>query len=194
MSARARRRKRDTAENIYKTCIIFGNCPQDVKNKVENDTLADKVLKYASGAVFFGGLGISTGKAGTSALGATDTGVSIGREILVRRPFTPHTPIDGIADIGPFETPLGPPNRAPIDINITGMVEPTDPSVVVPVDTTVVPPAVVNEVITIPTSEIGFDGDNGAIIEAAPRDPHNTIISRTQYSNPTFDIDRKSVV
>lgn len=58
---RAGRHRRDTAENIYAHCKAFGNCPTDVLNKIEQNTIADKILKYGSGAVFFGGLGIGGG-------------------------------------------------------------------------------------------------------------------------------------
>ncbi|AHJ81388.1 putative late L2 protein [Eptesicus serotinus papillomavirus 1] len=180
-----RRRKRDTVENIYRQCIRFGTCPPDVKNKVENNTLADKILRYGSGAVYFGGLGIGTGT------GRGTTGVSVGRQVPVR-PFRPHGPIDtiGIENIGPRETPFAPPERAPVDVDLgTGHVEPSDPSVIEPTDLPIdIPTSSVDEVIVIPTPEITIGGDTTAIIEVTPSVPENTVISRTQYTNPAFDI------
>ena len=67
--ARARRTKRDSATNIYRTCKQAGTCPPDVINKVEQTTIADKILQYGSAGVFFGGLGISTGKGTGGATG-----------------------------------------------------------------------------------------------------------------------------
>uniref|UniRef100_A0AAU6S4V6 Minor capsid protein L2 n=1 Tax=Plecotus austriacus papillomavirus 1 TaxID=3140011 RepID=A0AAU6S4V6_9PAPI len=192
MSAR-RRRKRDSASNLYRQCQITGNCPPDVKNKIEGNTLADKILKYGSGAVFLGGLGIATGESATS-VEAGSTGINVGREVTVgRRPFRTHGPIDriGVTNIGPRETPFTPPSRAPVEVDVgVGHIEPSDPSVLTPID---VPPAVVDDVITLPIPEItlGGDtlgGDTSAIIEVTPRAPDNTIMSRTQYNNPSFDI------
>lgn len=58
---RARRTKRDSVTNIYRTCKQAGTCPPDVVNKVEQTTIADQILKFGSTGVFFGGLGIGTG-------------------------------------------------------------------------------------------------------------------------------------
>ncbi|AHJ81400.1 putative late L2 protein [Eptesicus serotinus papillomavirus 3] len=185
MALLLRRRKRDTVENIYRHCIRFGTCPPDVKNKVEQSTVADKILKYGSGAVYFGGLGIGTGS------GRGSTGVSVGREVPIR-PFRPHGPIDtiGIENIGPRETPFAPPDRAPVDVDLgTGHVEPVDPSIITPIDLpTDIPTSSVDESIVVPTPEITIGGDTTAIIEVTPNVPDNTIISRSQYNNPAFDI------
>ena len=58
--SRARRRKRASATQLYQTCKASGTCPPDVIPKVEQNTLADKILKWGSLGVFFGGLGIGT--------------------------------------------------------------------------------------------------------------------------------------
>lgn len=58
---RAKRVKRDSAENIYRQCKIAGTCPPDVENKIENNTLADRLLKIFGGIIYLGGLGIGTG-------------------------------------------------------------------------------------------------------------------------------------
>lgn len=57
-----KRTKRDTVENLYRTCRISGNCPPDVVNKVERKTLADILLQAFSSVLYLGGLGIGTGK------------------------------------------------------------------------------------------------------------------------------------
>ncbi|QIA98998.1 late protein 2 [Callithrix penicillata papillomavirus type 2] len=60
MSA-AKRVKRASAEDLYKTCAT-GDCPTDVKNKIEGTTLADTLLKIFSSIIYLGGLGIGTGR------------------------------------------------------------------------------------------------------------------------------------
>lgn len=179
--------------NLYRQCIITGNCPTDVRNKVEQNTLADKILKYGSGAVFFGGLGISSATEAAEATESVGTGITVGREIPLR-PFRPHGPLDkiGIESIGPRETPFGAPPRAPVEVEVgVGRVEPSDPSVITPVEA---PPAVIDEVINIPVTEtttVGGDilgGDTSAIIEVTPRAPNNEVVSRTQYNNPSFEV------
>ena len=50
---RARRTKRDSVKHLYDQCRISGNCPDDVKNKIEGTTLADKLLKILSSIVYF---------------------------------------------------------------------------------------------------------------------------------------------
>ncbi|AEM24661.1 minor capsid protein [Human papillomavirus 144] len=100
-----RRIKRDSVDNLYKQCAITGNCPPDVKDKVEGNTLADKLLKIFSSILFFGGLGIGTGKG---------TGGTLGY-----RPLTPSTPRvlpEGtIVRPTPPIDPIGPPDIISID-------------------------------------------------------------------------------
>ncbi|ATQ38173.1 L2 [Gammapapillomavirus sp.] len=60
-----RRSKRDTVENLYKSCRLGGDCPPDVVNKVERKTLADILLQTFSSILYLGGLGIGTGKGAT---------------------------------------------------------------------------------------------------------------------------------
>nr|AYA94739.2 MAG: L2 protein [Human papillomavirus] len=77
-----KRRKRDTAENIYRHCKATGTCPPDVENKVEGNTLADRLLRIFSSIIYLGGLGIGTGKG---------TGGTLGYRPL--EPVTPRTPV-----------------------------------------------------------------------------------------------------
>ena len=57
-----RRSKRDTVENLYKSCRLGGDCPPDVVNKAERKTLADILLQVFSSVIYLGGLGIGTGR------------------------------------------------------------------------------------------------------------------------------------
>lgn len=59
--ARSRRVKRANVVDLYRTCKAAGTCPPDVIPKVEQNTIADQILKYGSMGVYFGGLGIGTG-------------------------------------------------------------------------------------------------------------------------------------
>lgn len=97
------RRKRDSPDNLYRQCQITGNCPPDVKNKIEGTTLADKLLKIFGSIVYFGGLGIGSGKG---------SGGSTGYRPLV--PESPAvTPGTVVRPAVPVE--LGPPDILPTD-------------------------------------------------------------------------------
>ena len=88
--ARARRVKRDSVTHIYQTCKQAGTCPPDVVNKVEHTTVADNILKYGSAGVFFGGLGIGTGRGTGGVTGYTPLGegpgIRVGSTPTVVRP------------------------------------------------------------------------------------------------------------
>lgn len=180
MSAVKSRRKRDSVTNIYNTCKLFNTCPDDVKNKVEHTTIADKILKYGSGAVYFGGLGIGTGS------GRGTGGVQVGRGV---GSFRPTVPVD---TLGPIDTP-GVTDPALTDVVTPDVtVQPTDPSVI---DLSEVPgvgeahptPPIVPELETIPEVDVGGEG-NSAVIEVTPEIPWPNRISRTQYNNPAFEV------
>lgn len=102
---RARRTKRASAEDLYKTCKASGTCPPDVVNKIEGTTTADLLLKYGSSAVFLGGLGIGTGRGtgggmGYRPLGGATGGVRVGAGTAVR----PNAAVDvlGPQDVAPL--------------------------------------------------------------------------------------------
>ena len=104
---RAKRTKRDSATNLYRTCKQAGTCPSDVINKVEQSTIADNILKYGSAGVFFGGLGISTGRGTGGTTGyvplGEGTGVRVGSTPTVVRPaLVPE--VIGPADLLPVDT------------------------------------------------------------------------------------------
>ena len=96
MSNRAKRRKRDTVENLYKQCKITGQCPDDVINKVEGNTLADRLLKILGSIVYFGGLGIGTGRGTGGATGYRPLGTSTPK-VTDTTPIRPTVPVDPIA-------------------------------------------------------------------------------------------------
>ena len=105
--ARAKRVKRDSVTHIYQTCKQAGTCPPDVLNKVEQTTVADNILKYGSGGVFFGGLGIGTGRGTGGVTGyrplPEGPGIRVGGTPTVVRPSLVPESV-GPADILPIDT------------------------------------------------------------------------------------------
>lgn len=183
-----RRRKRATAQDIYNHCKVWGNCPEDVVNKIEHTTIADNILRYGSAGVFFGGLGIGTGSGSGGRTGYTPLsakpGVNLGSRVINVKPF--GSPLDTIG--------IGPRDIFPVDA-----VRPTQPSIIPledlptvidigPTEIEVV--AEVHPVPDQPTSSVPtITTDEGtAIIEITPEPPPNRVISRTQYNNPSFEI------
>ncbi|AFL02851.1 L2 [Human papillomavirus 154] len=144
----AKRIKRASVQDIYRSCVQGGDCPEDVKNKVEGTTWADTLLKIFSSVIYLGNLGIGTGRGGGGSMGYrplgaqtpnTGTGVPapprpsiptvdvIGpQEVL---PITPDAPIivpleEGIPDVGLIDTPGGGPGLGAETIDITTSVDP----------------------------------------------------------------------
>ena len=191
--ARARRVKRASVTDIYRGCKQAGTCPPDVLNKVEQTTIADKILKYGSAAVFFGGLGIGTGRGSGGATGYVPLGEGPGVRVggtptIVRPGVTPE--LIGPADVIPIDT------VTPID--------PTAPSIVTITDSSAVDllPELetIAEIHPVPTDNVDIDTpvvtggrDSSAILEVAdPSPPARTRVSRTQYHNPSFQIITES--
>ena len=191
--ARAKRVKRASVTDIYKGCKAFGTCPPDVLNKVEQTTIADQILKYGSAGVFFGGLGISTGR-GT---GGTTGYVPLGEGPGVRIGGTPTVVRPGV-----IPEVIGPAELIPIDT--VRPIDPTAPSIVTGVDTTVdlLPGEIesIAEIHPVPIDNVEIDtpvvtGGRGssAILEVAdPSPPVRTRVTRTQYHNPSFQIISES--
>lgn len=188
--ARARRVKRASVQDIYRGCKASGTCPPDVINKVEQNTLADKILKYGSAGVFFGGLGISTGR-GT---GGTTGYVPLGEGPGVRVGGTPTVVRPGV-----IPELVGPADLIPID-TVTP-IDPAAPSIVTTTDSSafdLLPGEIetIAEIHPVPVDNPQIDtpvvagGRNTtAILEVAdPSPPVRTRVSRTQYHNPSFQI------
>ncbi|ALP46949.1 L2 protein [Cervus elaphus papillomavirus 2] len=100
------RRKRASADDLYRSCRLGGDCIPDVVNKQEQNTLADRLLKWFSSFLYFGTLGIGTGK-GTGGQGGYTRlggGVTGGRGPNVARP---NVIVDAL---GPSITPIDPVN------------------------------------------------------------------------------------
>lgn len=186
-----KRTKRDSAINLYNQCQITGNCPEDVKNKVEANTLADKLLRILSSIVYFGGLGIGTGKGSGGATGYRPLGGGGGGRVTtdgtVIRPNIVVEPV-GPSDIVPIDA-LGPGSSSVVPLAEAG------PELIIP---DIVPDINTGEleVITEPDT-IDVPGpskiptitstEDAAVIDVQPNAPtQRRITSTSRFSNPTF--------
>lgn len=206
----AKRSKRDTAENIYRTCKLSGTCPDDVVNKIENKTWADVLLQAFSSILYLGNLGIGTGR-GTTSIRPVPGGRVIPESIApppvagtrptitrpsITRPTRPFSvPID---TIGAGGRPIDPLGSRPVDI-----LNPDSPAIV-PLNE-IIPDTVITlgegtipdlEVITDTTSINGHptvfqSPDNGiAILNVTPADPPPTrVIFQQEIFNPSFTVE-----
>lgn len=142
----AKRAKRDTVENLYKSCRLGGDCITDVVNKAENKTLADILLQAFSSVLFLGNLGIGSGKGTGGVVGGRPavpdtiappnrpTTSTFGRPSVTRpaRPFS--VPIDTIGVGGRPALgvrPVDPTGVRPIDV-----IDPNSPSIITLSETT----------------------------------------------------------
>lgn len=162
MTHPVRRRKRASVTDLYRTCKATGTCPSDVIPKVEGNTLADKILKWASLGVFFGGLGIGT---------SSGTGGRTGYVPLGTRPPT-------VVDVGPTARP-------PVVIEPVGAGEPSIVNLVE--DSSIVESGAV-----LPnfTGTDGFEITTSstttpAVLDITPSGA-TVQVSSTSYSNPAF--------
>ncbi|QBN12686.1 L2 protein [Equus asinus papillomavirus 2] len=98
---------RASVQDLYPSCRT-GDCPPDVKNKVEGTTLADRLLQWLSSFIYLGNLGIGTGRGGGGRLGYSPLPHPGGPEggVRVVRPSVTVDPL-GASDVIPLET-LGP--------------------------------------------------------------------------------------
>nr|ABN49461.1 late protein L2 [Human papillomavirus type 2] len=162
MSIRAKRRKRASPTDLYRTCKQAGTCPPDIIPRVEQNTLADKILKWGSLGVFFGGLGIGTG---------SGTGGRTGYIPVGSRPTT-------VVDIGP--TP-----RPPVVIEPVGA---SEPSIVTLVEDS----SIINAGASHPTftGTGGFEVTTSTVTDPAVLDitPSGTSVqvSSSSFLNPLY--------
>lgn len=187
----AKRRKRDTVENIYRHCVASGTCPDDVRNKVEQTTLADKILKWIASVVYFGGLGIGTGKGTGGSSGYVPIGTGGGGRVTSQGTLLrPGVVVD----------PIGPPDIVPVDVvtpdaaSIVPLeVSPTPTDAIVPVDPLqpdiVVPLDPVSD-ITIDTTSpaVATIDSTSAILEVQPTTstPRRVSLNSTRHATPSY--------
>lgn len=108
-----RRRKRASPTDLYKSCLQGGDCIPDVKNKFEGNTIADWLLKIFGGLVYFGNLGIGTGRGTGGTFGYRPLGTPGSGRPVQELPITrPNVVID----------PLGPAPIVPVDPSAASVV------------------------------------------------------------------------
>ncbi|ABG56161.1 L2 [Mastomys coucha papillomavirus 2] len=193
-ATRSRRTKRDSASNLYRQCQVTGNCPPDVVNKVEGNTLADRLLKVFSSILYFGGLGIGTGRGsgGTTGYGPinpaggriTGTG-TVMRPGVVVEPVGPGdiVPIDSV---GPGESSIVPLLEATPDVPINGgpEVPPPGPDIST-VDVTSGTDSVSD--INVSSGSTITTHDTAVIdVQPAPSGPRRVTITRSTHNNPSY--------
>nr|AYA93908.1 MAG: L2 protein [Human papillomavirus] len=177
MEPKAKRRKRDTVDNLYRQCKLTGQCPDDVINKVEGTTLADRLLKILGSVIYLGGLGIGTGRGTGGATGYRPIGATTPR-VTDSTPIRPTIPVDPLipTDI----IPVDPAGSSIVPLTDAGIPEdviietggsivtagPSDPSVI----TTVDPISDVTGVDPQPTVITGED-DTIAVLDVQPSTP-----------------------
>lgn len=194
-SERPRKRtKRDSVTNLYRTCQISGNCPEDVKNKVEANTLADKLLRILSSIVYFGGLGIGTGKGtgGSTGYRPISSGGGGGGRVTgdgtVIRPNIVVEPV-GPSDVIPIDA-LSPGSSSIVPLQEAGA------EIIIP-DISTDLGAGELEVITEPDiiditgpqeSPTVTTSEDIAIIDVqpGPSTPRRVVTSSSRFSNPSF--------
>lgn len=191
---RAARKKRASEDQLYRDCVQGRDCPTDIKNKYENNTVADSILKWVSQFLWFGQLGIGTGKGTGGSGGYTRLGggggISRGSPSVVGRP---PVVIDAVGpqDIIPIDTvdptassivPLneGGPGELPTDIP-TGEIEILGETT--PTQTNGLPDSVV----------VGSEAEVGPPIIEVTQDPtpvnpnRNISVAQSTHTNPSFD-------
>lgn len=142
---RVKRVKRDSAENIYRHCKLSGTCPPDVENKIENNTLADRLLRIFGSLIYLGGLGIGSGQGSGAATGIRPLPEEVPlpetvtpselpqvpetvRPSVRPRPSRPNTfgvPIDPISSAGNTPRVVGAGESAIVPLSEGGLPDPT---------------------------------------------------------------------
>nr|QAB13961.1 MAG: L2 protein [Human papillomavirus] len=112
-----RRRKRASPTDLYTSCLQGGDCIPDVQNKFEGKTIADWLLKIFGGLVYFGNLGIGTGRGTGGTFGYRPFGTpGSGRPVQELPIARPNVVID----------PLGPAPIVPVDPSAASIVPLTE--------------------------------------------------------------------
>ncbi|AAM46856.1 minor capsid protein L2 [Psittacus erithacus papillomavirus 1] len=181
------RRRRAAADDLWRKCQ-YGDCPDDVRQRYTQTTIADKILQWGSALAYLGGLAVGTGRGGG--------GVRLGSGAsAVPRPTAPDTTI-------PFTRPVVPDSAAAVPEGGIGTV-PADrpfqvPTANVPVD--VVPVSGTEHANTLPPNTFvnpAFEGDldssssiDSVVIgdlvrsEDAPRTRGDTFIMEHEFVGP----------
>ncbi|ANZ90242.1 L2 capsid protein [Bos taurus papillomavirus 17] len=187
---RAARRKRASEDQLYKDCLEGRDCKPDVQNKYTQNTLADKFLKWISGVLFFGNLGIGTGKGTGGRLGYTPLGGSGVQKGLGPNVAKPTVIVDALPPPGATIDVLSPESSSIIPLLEDTLTE---------VPTTDISSNEVEVIAEIHPAPGPTGGSNGTVVGSSNSDiplieisPETTPVSRTRvtsttHSNPTFN-------
>lgn len=177
MSARVRR-KRASAEDLYRSCKAGGDCKPDVQNKIEGDTWADRLLKWFGSIIYLGNLGIGTGRGtgGTFGYRPIEPGTG-GRTPNI--PVRPAVPTDIIPE------------------TIPGLILPEGPSIV-PLTDLVVDTGVIIDTTALGTDlpadvNILFENTNPTF-DITTATGHPTIISGANDSAAILDVGTTTAI
>lgn len=192
------RKKRASESDLYRSCVLGGDCIPDVKNKVEGTTLADKLLQWFGSIVYLGGLGIGTGKGsgGTSGLRPTPPIARVPEAI----PIKPIAPLETVPEVVPGIIGAEAPSIIPMtdvtldpsvlvdnDVNIVTLGPSNEVSVLY--ETTTINPVYDSTVVGGPTVITGAD-DSIAVLDistSAPP-PRRVTLDTTYLGGGTSDI------
>lgn len=112
------RRKRASAEDLYKSCRAGGDCIPDVQNKYENKTWADKLLQWFGSIIYLGNLGIGSGKGSGGATGYRPIegvgGPTRIPETTIQRPTVALDPLGGVDIVDAGIIDAGQPSIIPL--------------------------------------------------------------------------------
>lgn len=168
------RKRRAAPIDLYKSCQLGGDCFPDVQNKIEGKTLADRLLQIFSSVLYFGGLGIGSGKGTGGSTGYKPFGNVPRSGITLPETVKPTIPVD----------PLGGADVIPLNV-----LDASAPSVVPLVDG--VPDTTVISSGTGPTVEIG-DLDLTTTIDSAEttvaRGDHPAVIDVSEEGASVIDV------
>lgn len=214
---RARRRPRASVQDIYRSCAQGGDCPTDVKNKVEGSTWADILLKAFSSIVYFGGLGIGTGRGSGGSFGYRPFGGAQGTRpietsVAPARPSIPTVDVVGPADVLPIgpdapaivplseglpetgiiDTPGGGPGLDSTVINVTTTIDPTSEVIGIGEHPNIIPETADRSVIDIqtpppPPKRILLDTSVTHTAEPSLTRASHTDADVNVFVNPVFD-------
>ena len=166
-----KRKPRASAEDIYATCKIWGNCPPDVQNKIENNTWADRFLKWASLGIFLGGLGIGTSRG---------TGGRFGYRPLTEGTTSGTRPGSAIIrpNIPPETIPAGSLPGDALDAASSSIIPMTDLSG----ESSIV------DTLPEPVPGPSQPADTGpAVIDVGEPPTKRVTVSQTEHTNPSFE-------
>nr|AYA94369.1 MAG: L2 protein [Human papillomavirus] len=186
------RRKRASPTDLYRSCVQGGDCIPDVKNKIEQNTLADILLKVFGSIIYLGNLGIGTGKGSGGQYGYRPFGGT--RPSTSATPLRPSLPVDTVVPgevlpIAPTDSAIVPlaeglPETAVIDIPGAGPGLPTD---TVEITTSLDPLSEVTGVGEHPAVTYNTDQVAQIDVQLQPPPPKRVLIDAS-YRNTTVDV------